>query len=112
MAADTIANITPTAALGEDVVIDFAGTVDPSGWTLAVYLGYAPNGPKQTLAGVTVTNPSGNTIRVTIPAAVTATLTVGAGNKGRLYGEIWREDASNYRVLRRFVLGYYDPVRE
>lgn len=115
--ADKVLTLSPAAALGEDVVIDLAGPVNPSGWALAVYAGSAPGGPPLTLAGLAVAalGDGANTIRVTLPGAATATLPVAPGPKpylDTLYLEVWRTDAGNRLPLRRLALPYFDPVRD
>lgn len=113
--ADKVVVLSPAAALGEDLVIDLTGPTDPSGWTLAVYAGHTPNGPSETLAGMTAValGDDDNTIRVTLPAAATAVLTVlPPPDLNRLYVEVWRADPGNKILLRRLALPYFDPVRD
>jgi len=109
--------LTPPAPLGEDVVIDLTGPTDPSGWGLAVYAGYAPGGPVEGDVSGTVAalGDDDNTIRVTIPAAITATLAVHPApwlGGEMLYLEVWRTDPGSAYMLRRLALPYFDPVRE
>lgn len=94
----------PPIAQGEDADIDLAGTVDPSGWTLAVTVSATAKGPP--LAGITPTasTPGGNAIRVTLTAAQSVALAVGPK-----FVVVRRTDTGNARALANFKIEIYDP---
>ncbi len=118
------AKITPAVGRGEGVTVALtaSGSVVTTGRTLSVSASYAGKAGPENVTGLTVTAASSTVINVTIPGASTlqvevadddASLTADAQPTTPLYVEVWdTTTAGSYRVLARFYVEIYQPVRE
>jgi hypothetical protein len=97
---------------GEDAVVPLTGTVDASGYALAVYAAYVPYGPPHPDLSAISAAAAATTITVTIPAATAALVPLdGEGNAAPIYFEVWRTDAGYSHCLGRYHLPCFDAVR-
>ncbi len=118
------AKVTPAVGRGEGVTVALTASDSSvtTGRTLAVSASYTGKAGPEDVTGLSVAAGSSTVINVTIPGSSTLQVSVPTEQDGispdaqpttPLYVEVWDTTTSgSYRVLARFYVEIYQPVRE